>query len=204
MCTYFTLTYKCGHAQTSHRCPRSTVYVYGKNGVQVPQVKGCDNSYSIDTGLQDNCIDCKMQEGHMPGVQTGVDRWSKWGPREDALAVRVRELQEGVSETDVPMEDGTGQGAARHEKGRTAANGEVAEGWEEQVRAVLMDQGRGQTETPETVASSAWSGSVQAERKQEVRRIKGQDEEEDDWMWGGMKSFGGEEGRKRGKRSTGI
>jgi hypothetical protein len=204
MCTYFTLTYKCGHAQTSHRCPRSTVYVYGKNGEQAPQIKGCDNSYSIGAGLQDNCVDCKMQEGHMPGVMTGVDKWSTWGPKEDALAMRVKGVQEGVCGTNVLIEGGTLHGAVQHENSGTTTIGEVAEGWEEQMRAVLMDQRRGQTQTSETIASGARNGSLQTEWNQEVRRVKGQDEEEDDWMWGGMKSFGGEEARKRGKWSAGT
>ncbi|KAL5410965.1 hypothetical protein PMIN03_005071 [Paraphaeosphaeria minitans] len=179
MCTYFTLTYKCGHTQTSHRCPRSTIYIYSKNGEQVPRVIGCDSTHVLGGGLPDVCIDCKMAEGHMPGVATGVDKWSLWGPREDAMAARVKMVQAGVSEAaSSPVEGGA-----------------VQEGWEEQVRTALVDQGRGQTGTPDTTASSARSGSIQ-------ERVNEQDEEDDEWMWGGMKNFGGEKGRKRGKATT--
>ncbi|KAF2451403.1 hypothetical protein P171DRAFT_467978 [Karstenula rhodostoma CBS 690.94] len=186
MCTYFTLSYKCGHSQTSHRCPRSTVFVYGKNGEQVPQVNGCDISHVIGAHLHDECIDCKMQEGHMPGVTTGVDKWSQWGPKEEALSARVKMMEAGISDTASPVESGEVQ----------------AEDWEEQVRAVLMDTGRGQTGTPEMTTSSVKSGSIQPEWKQGKEGAKNQDEEDDDWMWGGMKSFGGEGGRKRGKATT--
>ncbi|KAK7188165.1 hypothetical protein DPSP01_001712 [Paraphaeosphaeria sporulosa] len=203
MCTFFSLTYQCGHTQTSHRCPRSTVYVHGKDGEQVPQINGCEVTHVLGGGLPDICIDCKMAEGHMPGVTTGVDKWSLWGPKEDAMAARVKMMEAGVSEiSNSPIEGSMVEGTVQHVKSGFSANGRVAEGWEEQVRAVLMNQGRGQMGTPETMASSARSGSMQTEWRQGKRRVKEQDEEDDDWMWGGMKSFGGKEGRKRGKAAT--
>lgn len=110
MCTYFTLSYKCGHSQTSHRCPRSTVYVHGKNGEQVPHINGCEESYVVGANLGDICIDCKMQEGLMPGVATGVDKWSLWGPKEEALSVRVKMVEAGISETESPIDGGAVQG----------------------------------------------------------------------------------------------
>lgn len=98
MCTYFTLTYNCGHTQTSHRCPRSTHFVYGQNGEQVPQINGCDIAHVMGGNLPDICIGCKMAEGHMPGVATGVDKWSRWGPKEDALSARVKMVGARVEE----------------------------------------------------------------------------------------------------------
>lgn len=71
------------------------------------------------------------------------------------------------------------------------------------MRAVLMDSERGQMGTPETTASSARSVSMQAEWGYEKESVKVQDEEDDDWMWGGMKSFSGNEGRKRVNAMTG-
>ncbi|KAJ4352352.1 uncharacterized protein N0V89_007700 [Didymosphaeria variabile] len=183
MCTFFTLTYSCGHTQTSHRCPRSTIYVYGKNGEQVPRIDGCDSTHAINADLRDNCIDCKMKDGLMPGVTTGVNGWSQWGPKEEALSARVKSMKEGIQKMDSPVESSAVQ----------------AEDWEEQVRAALMDQPRGQTSTPETMTSSARSGSMQAEWRQEAFRVKDQDEENDDWMWGGMMDFGAESARNGGK-----
>lgn len=78
----------------------------------------------------------------------------------------------------------------------------VVEVWEEQLRAVLLEPRRGETETPETTASSARTGSMEAEAEAEAESVQRgerareqrRDEEDDDWMWGGMKGFGGERG----------
>ena len=72
----------------------------------------------------------------------------------------------------------------------------VVEVWEEQLRAVLLEPRRGETGTPETTASSARIGSTEVESVQRGERAREQrrDEEDDDWMWGGMKGFGGERG----------
>ncbi|KAL1597816.1 hypothetical protein SLS60_008303 [Paraconiothyrium brasiliense] len=179
MCTFFTLTYSCGHTQTSHRCPRSTVYIYGKNGEQVPQINGCDSNHSVDTAIRDNCINCKMTEGCMPGVATGVNGWSQWGPKEEALSARVEKMKE-FQEMEALVDGGAVQ----------------ADDWEEQVRAALTDQPREETSTPETMTSSARSGSMQAEWSQGPVRVKDQDEEDDEWMYGSLVGFGAENSRK--------
>lgn len=78
-----------------------------------------------------------------------------------------------------------------------------------QIRKALLD-GRAETGTPETTASSMGSGSGEVEWMQRDGRGKEQrqDEEDDEWMWGGMKCFGGEEGEAEGvaatERSAGI
>ena len=76
------------------------------------------------------------------------------------------------------------------------ADNRKVEDWEEQVRAVLTDQERGQTDTPE---SSAWSSFMQPEWSQEQVMVKNRDDEDNDWMWGGMNGFGGGEPRQEGK-----
>lgn len=136
----------------------------------------------------------------MPGVTTGVDKWSIWGPKEEGIAARMRRIEDGLQEMNSPLEVGEAQGAVLDVCGGTRANREVVEGWEDQVRAVLTDQKRGELDAPDTMTTSSMgSGTMPVEWPKEVNQASDLDEENDDWMWGGMKEFGGEDTTKSEK-----
>ncbi|KAJ4301761.1 hypothetical protein N0V90_003855 [Kalmusia sp. IMI 367209] len=115
-----------------------------------------------------------MQRGLMPGVASGANAWAQWGAKEIALAERMKKVDHDVYDVDSP-----------------AGPTPQAENWEDQVRAVLTDRVHDDTTTPEI--STTRSGSCLSERKQEVKVKKWEVEEDDDWMYGGMKDFGGTE-----------
>jgi hypothetical protein len=76
MCTYYTLHYGCGHTQSSHRCPRSTSIHTNTNGGKAIYTRECDNKYYVRSDLATDCLDCKIANGLVPGVQTGLDVWA--------------------------------------------------------------------------------------------------------------------------------
>ncbi|KAF2682305.1 hypothetical protein K458DRAFT_456193 [Lentithecium fluviatile CBS 122367] len=76
MCTTYTLHYKCGHTQTSRRCPRSTFTRTTEQGGTASYTKGCGDRYFLKGELDDECIACKMQRGLAPGRGTGFDAWA--------------------------------------------------------------------------------------------------------------------------------
>ncbi|KAF1965340.1 hypothetical protein BU23DRAFT_627767 [Bimuria novae-zelandiae CBS 107.79] len=200
MCTYCDLNYRCGHTSTSHRCPRTTTIVYAANGEKVADVRGCDNQVYLSKDLDDDCIECKMARGLKPGAQTNMGKWAEWGPKEERIAQRQRQFYEKVDkerqEMGAPLVEGGVQAAmAQREYGRHVPTMGKIRDWGHQVRSDLIDQGCGMTTSPEASGGSVASESVPVYPggRQEAVKRQDFDVENDDWMWGGMKGFGGDQ-----------
>lgn len=143
-----------------------------------------------------------MKAGSMPGVQTGVDRWAVWGPKEEAIARRQQERVRVEAERKVGGEVGTGRsemgrgnGVGREEMvvGDGVVRGELRDPWGE---GVYQMQGMGEMQMPAVMGGGEMDAKNDASKWTTGGHVAGgqgkEQEEDDDWMYGGMKAFGGE------------
>ncbi|PVI03178.1 hypothetical protein DM02DRAFT_726667 [Periconia macrospinosa] len=83
MCTHYSLHYACKHIKSVHRCPRTGVRVSNVPPIvqrePKPGAEGCGKEYFMEGRLDDDCIDCKVSRGVIPGTEgSGMKSWIDW------------------------------------------------------------------------------------------------------------------------------
>lgn len=132
-----------------------------------------------------------MKAGSMPGVQTGVDRWAVWGPKEEAIARRQEER--GRVEAEGKVGGGSGVGREEMGPGNGVVREELRDPWGE---GMYQMPGMGEVQLPSMMGGGEMDAENEAGKWATGGHIAGgqgkEQEEDDDWMYGGMKAFGGE------------
>lgn len=144
----------------------------------------CGNKTYVDGRLNDDCIECKVASGLVPGLQTGLDVW----------------MDEGFGGSGAGSIHGSLDGHETLENSvigstRTSVNmggsQEKEDNAERRLRSALGRGGIRMESSGKLTRDQANGDNGMQEQRQRSEPVKMEGDEES-WMWGDMKAFGGD------------